>query len=151
MNIESKSSGHWTDDQLIAHLYGVDAAGGVDDRHLESCGPCKARLQGMLARRHQIIESANQVDAAFLAEQRRRIYARLSSPEHWWQAASLWRWASAGAATVALGSGLLVFSDGGFMKKPDVHVSDAQLAQEVSAIAGDTEAPPAEPLKALFE
>lgn len=151
MNIESKSSGHWTDDQLIAHFYGIEPAVGNDDRHLESCSDCKTRLQGMLARRAEIRESADEVDPVFLAEQRRRIYARLTQPIHWWQTTSLWRWASAGAATAALGTGLLLFSDGNHLSKPDANVSDAQLAQEVSAIAGDTEAPPAAPLKALFE
>lgn len=151
MNIESKSSGHWTDDQLIAHMYGAEPAVGIDYRHLERCGECKARLQGMLARRKEITENASDVDAAFLADQRRRIYTRLTQPIHWWQTASLWRWASAGAATAALGTGLLLFSDGNHLNKPDANVSDAQLAQEVSAISLDTEAPPAAPLKALFE
>ena len=151
MNIESKSSGHWTDDQLIAHLYGAEPAVGIDDRHLESCGHCKSRLAEMLAQRQNAADQANEVDLAFLADQRRRIYARLAQPVRWWQSTAVWRWTSAGAATVALGTGLLLISDGHRMPKLDPNVSDAQLAQEVSAIAGDTEAPPAAPLKALFE
>ena len=30
MSVESNVSGHWTDEQLIAHLYGI----GPEDRHL---------------------------------------------------------------------------------------------------------------------
>ncbi len=35
MNIESNLSGHWTDEQLIEHLYGIGPAG----KHIEElCG-----------------------------------------------------------------------------------------------------------------
>lgn len=158
MNIESKKSGHWTDEQLIAHLYGVGPTaagdGAEESHHLSGCELCRSRLEAMKARHAALVADSGDwqdVSPAFLAEQRRRIYDRLSSSQSWWQVHSLWRWASAGTAAAALGAGLVIFTGVHPGAHPECKVSDAELAQEVSAIAGNTEALPAAPLKVLFE
>ena len=61
MNIESKLSGHWTDDQLIAHLYGV----GPDDGHLHDCRDCQSRLS-VIEGRQKALRSSEEVASSCL-------------------------------------------------------------------------------------
>ena len=143
MDIESRLSGHWTDDQLIEHLYGV----GPEDGHLQICGECQARLSAAQSVRLRLeTDLASDSEPAgydFLMAQRRRIYARLNEPAKSWTG----RWAPALAMLVALAGGLVIY-DHGFRQE---RVSDAQLAREVSCMASDSEPPSTAPLHALFE
>lgn len=141
-------SPHWTDEQLIAHLYGV----GTDDRHLDFCADCRTRLSSMQARR-QAIEGATadtQADANRLAAQRRRIYAAIERRAPWWSGIQIRRWGSALAGVSIVASGLLLYENHRKPAAPDT-LSDAQLALEVSRIAQDPEPPATAPLQALFE
>ena len=143
MDIESRLSGHWTDDQLIEHLYGV----GPEDGHLQICGESQARLSAAQSVRLRLeTDLASDSEPAgydFLMAQRRRIYARLNDPAKSWTG----RWAPALAMLVALAGGLVIY-DHGFRQE---RVSDAQLAREVSCMASDSEPPSTAPLHALFE
>jgi anti-sigma factor RsiW len=145
--MESKLSGHWTNEQLIEHLYGVAA-----DQHLDACPDCQARLSSMQARRQAVETNSSEDDASFevLAAQRRRIYARLSEPRPFWSDARLRRWASAAAMIAVLGGGFLVYEDHK-QQVMDNKISDAQLAQEVSSMAQESEPQPTAPLQVLFE
>ncbi len=148
MNIESKLSGHWTDEQLIAHLYDL----GPDDGHIHGCAVCQERLSNMQASRRAIeaAESPGNVGFDFLAAQRRRIYARLTQPVHWWSQFEIRRWVSAAATILAIGGGLLLYEENHRQQMMD-KVSDAQLAQEVSSMAQDAEPQPTAPLQELFD
>ena len=143
MGIESRLSGHWTDEQLIEHLYGV----GPEDGHLQICGECQARLSAAQSVRLRLeTDLASDSEPAgydFLMAQRRRIYARLNEPAKSWTG----HWAPALAMLVALAGGLVIY-DHGFRQE---RVSDAQLAREVSCMASDSEPPSTAPLHALFE
>jgi len=146
----SNVSGHWTDEQLIEYLYGV----GPEDGHLGGCSDCRTRLASMQARRRSLEfspSSESEVSFDFLASQRRKIYARLTEPRHWWSGLQPRRLASAAAAVLVLGGGLLLYEEN--HKQPIVNdgVSDAQLAQEVSSMAENPEPPAAAPLQAFFE
>lgn len=147
MSIESKLSGHWTDDQLIKHLYGV----GPQDGHLAQCEQCTSRLAAFEANRQTIeLNSAfdGEVTFDFLASQRRSIYHRLTEPEHLWPV-RVKRWASASATVLALAAGLVVYQQNR-RHQTENRVSDAQLFQEVSQMAQDSEPRPTAPLQALF-
>ena len=146
--MESNVSGHWTDEQLIEHLYGV----GADARHLHACADCQARLSSMQARRQAVeMNSADENSSfEFLAAQRRQIYARLTKPRHFWSQAQLRRWASAAGTILVLGGGFLIYEDHR-QQVMDNKVSDAQLAQEVSSMAQESEPQPTAPLQVLFE
>jgi anti-sigma factor RsiW len=139
---------HWTEEQLIAHLYGV----GPDDRHLDSCHECQARLSRMQAHRHAIESESGppDVDLNLLAAQRREIYAAIAQPVPWWSQLQLRRWASAFASVAIFASALLLYENHRKPATPD-SISDKQLAQEVSRIAQDPEPPATAPLQALFE
>lgn len=157
MGIESKLSGHWTDEQLIDHLYG----GGLEDSHLSSCEACAARLDAMQARRIFVEESApaaSELSAEFIAAQRRAIYVKLDGQAGWWQGRSVWRWASAAAALTVV-CGLTVLEEtrpvapiqqSQHTASAAVQLSDAQLAEEVSLLADNPEPQPTAPLQALF-
>jgi hypothetical protein len=150
MNIESKLSGHWTDEQLIEHLYGV----GPEDGHIQQCMDCQARFSAMQANRHAIERAgSSQADVSFefLAAQRRQIYAKLTEPAHWWSHFELKRWVSAAATVLVAGGGLFLYEQNHKQQMVDNRVSDAQLAQEVSRMAQESEALPTAPLHALFE
>lgn len=146
--MESKVSGHWTDQQLIEQLYGVAA----EDGHLRGCAECQARLSSMQARRQVVERSASEEEASFefLAAQRRKIYARVTEPRRFWSQGQLRRWASAAATILVLGGGLLVYEDHK-QQSMDNKISDAQLAQEVSSMAQESEPQPTAPLQGLFE
>lgn len=140
-------SGHWTDERLIAYLYGVEP----EDGHFEKCAECHARLADMQANRRTVdASSEEEVSFDFLAGQRRKIYARLTEPGSAWQRRSIRRWAAAAATLLVIGGGLLIYEE---TQQGTVgnNVSDAQLAQQVSSMTQDSESQATAPLEALFE
>lgn len=150
MSFLSNVSGHWTDEQLIASLYGV----GPENNHLDECAQCRERLSALGANR-QSIEcevggSDDDVSFAFLAAQRRKIYARLSETAYSWRRLPVWRWASAAVTVLVLGSGFAIFEQHQ-RESAKNQISDAQLAQEMSRMSQDLEAQPTAPLQGLFE
>ncbi len=146
MDGESKLSRHWTDDQLITHLYGV----GPEDGHVAGCLECASRLSS-LQNRQEVLRSGEEPSHELLAAQRRRIYAKLTQPAPWWSAHHLRRWASAGAAALVLGGGVLYYEEYRQQQDRNHMISDDQLAQDVSDLSGNSEAQPTAPLQALFE
>ena len=153
MNIESKLSGHWTDEQLIASIY--DA--GPEDGHAAECVLCQARLVEMKAVRELTERAAgvNEVPADFLQAQRRKIYGKVTGPVAWWSA--LWpvlqvrHWVPGTAALLLLGGCLFVYEHNQPRVTPRTTLSDAQLAQDVSQMSGNDESLPTAPLQALFQ
>jgi hypothetical protein len=138
---------HWTEEELLAHLYGV----GPENGHLSSCSECGSRLNQMrLAwRTHEACyNSRDDVSFEFLAAQRRQIYSRMSQPG----TRLIRRLAPALAASVVLAGGLV------FMETQSRHesalqvkASDTQLVEDVGRMAMDSEPAPTAPLQALFE
>ena len=149
MKALSNVSGHWTDEQLIASLYGA----GPENSHLDECAECRVRLS-VLSANWQLLQreanSSDDVDLTFLAAQRRTIYARLSEPVHPWWRVSARCWASAGATLLVLGGGFAMFEQHQ-RQSVENKISDVQLAQEMSRMSQDLEAQPVAPLQGLFE
>ena len=144
--MQSNVSGHWTDDQLVAHLYGV----GPGDNHLLACSACQGRLSDMRSYRDGV-EQTPIVSTEFLAAQRRQIYAKIAQSERWWSGMRMRRIASATATLLVLGGGLMVYEEHHQQDVMHESVSDAQLAAQVSSMAQDSEPGPTAPLQALFE
>ncbi len=152
MNIPSTQSGHWTDDELLATIYGI----GPSANHLDGCPECRSRLASMQVSRQSIDGNApvsSGVDAAFLAAQRRAIYARIQQPVRWWHLVSVQRWTAGVATTCVLFGSLVVYQHSREEQKRRDAISDAQLAQEVTLMAQDQDAGSSSmaPLKGLFE
>jgi hypothetical protein len=145
MHVESKRSGHWTDDQLIAYLYGISP----DDHHLSNCRECQLRVSQFQERQQKL--GFEDVDLQLLASQRRRIYARLTASTHWYARWQVRRWASVAAIAVVLGGGALFYEEHEQQHVVSSRLSDAQLAQDVSLLAQNSEDSPTGPLEALFD
>lgn len=149
---------HWSDEQLIDHLYAVGPA----DRHLSGCEECERRLTAMRASRQEIeacYRAGDALNQEWLAAQRRGIYQQLDrqAARPWW-ASPARGWASAALAVVLVSGGLAVYRDPQLLQSrtavqhPDQpKVSDAVLAEQVSQIADNPEPSPVAPLQALFE
>lgn len=165
MNIQSRLSGHWTDEQVIEHIY----AGGPEEGHLLECVDCAGRLRSMREQRRLIEEAAakgrqtiaigDEPSIEFLAAQRRKIYAKLSQEhDRWWPTWGIARWASAAAVLLALGGGLVFMEENSAsaihsapqLQSETASISDSELAKEVSQMADSSEPGPTEPLQALF-
>jgi hypothetical protein len=150
MNIESNLSGHWTDEQLIEHLYGI----GPNNGHLDGCGECRSRLSAMQAARRAVegnSSAAEQVPFDLLAAQRRNIYARIDRLPRWELGLRVRRWVAAGAMIVLLSGGALMYERAQEQQASHNKITDAQLAQQVSQIATDSEPGATAPLQQLFD
>jgi cytochrome c-type biogenesis protein CcmH/NrfG len=143
MRIVSAQSTHWTDEQLIDHIYGL---GPVDD-HLTNCEACRTRLSAMQARRQQI-SVEEQVADNFLASQRRTIYARLSAPHRWWHELSVGRLAAAAVMFLTLAGSAAFYQT--HQRNIAEAKADAQLAQDVSQMSFESEPSATAPLQGLF-
>jgi predicted anti-sigma-YlaC factor YlaD len=150
MNIESNLSGHWTDEQLIEELYGI----GPRADHIQTCSYCRERLSRMLAARRSIEAEASpleQVSFDLLRAQRRSIYERLAKAPRWHISVQVRRWAAAGAMVALLSGGAMLYEQNQRQEAAQNKVTDAQLVQEVSRIANDSEPSPTAPLQELFD
>ncbi len=146
MSIPSTQSGHWTDDELLAFIYGIGPSG----NHLDECAGCQSRLARMKLSREEI-ESSEAVDQSFLAAQRRTIYERMDKPVRWWNAAPVRRWAAGLATVCVLGGSVILFEHNREIQLAQERMNDAKLAQEVAAMAQDTDVSSMAPLEGLFE
>lgn len=131
-------SGHWTDEDLIQHIYGI----GPEDAHIEKCFDCQERLSAMQASRIAV-ERPEEVSFELLAAQRRNVYARVSQPVRW----NVRGWVSVAATVLVIAGGLIVYEQ----DHHKVRVSDTQLALDASRMAADSVPDAAAPLKALFQ
>jgi hypothetical protein len=141
---------HWTDDELLAFIYGIGPSG----NHMDECPGCQSRLAAMKLSRQTVESSASfteAVDPSFLAAQRRTIYQRMDKPVRWWNAAPVRRWAAGVATVCILGGSLVVFEHNREMQLAQERMNDAKLAQEVAAMAQDTDVSSMAPLEGLFE
>jgi hypothetical protein len=150
MNDAPYISGHWTEEELIASLYD---AGPVND-HLRQCTECRDKLSALLKNR-QVLESAarnsEEVSPAFLSEQRRSIYRRLSEPVPFSAKLAMRQWLPAAATLLLFGAGFIYFEQPQQRELDENKISDVQLAQEMSRMSQDLEALPVAPLQGLFE
>jgi hypothetical protein len=138
---------HWTEHELLAHLYGI----GPDNGHIENCSECAGRLRFMEQAR-AMHESAGadfvEPEFEFLAAQRRKIYQRIAAPGH----SLLWRFGPALAASLVLVLGLAIVDS----ERQNRHVSapaptDTQLVEYVGSAAMNSEPAPVAPIEGLFQ
>jgi hypothetical protein len=142
------TTGHWTDDQLLQTIYGI----GPSDNHLDECADCNSRLVAMQANREGVERAASfDVGLDMLAAQRRAIYKRLDAPVQWWNSLAVRRWAAGFTTAGVLAGSLFIYEQNQQVKKVQQQISDAQLAQQVAAMASDSDLQTMAPLEGLFE
>lgn len=150
MNIRSIQSGHWTDDELLAYIYGIGPAG----NHLEKCVDCQGRLavfQQSRERTEAAVSVSDGVTSDFLAAQRRAIYQRMDQPVRWWSSAAVRRWAAGMTTACLLGGSFVIYDQNREMRLAQERANDAKLMQEVATMANDTSTSSMAPLQGLFE
>jgi hypothetical protein len=139
------SSEHWTDEQLVAHLYGV----GPEDGHLNDCAACRLRINDMQANR-QSFEALRGTDEdvtfELLARQRRAIYSGLRRKQ---SVFGMGRWASATAMVAVVAGAIIVIEER--QQAEHRQISDAQLVEEVSQMAQDPTPTAVAPIEGLFQ
>jgi predicted anti-sigma-YlaC factor YlaD len=135
------NGGHWTEQDFIDHLYGVDAR----DGHLDVCAACRARWTEIQARRESIIEEP-EVPHEILAKQRRNIYRRLGRESHPAAKGMM----PAFAVVLLLLVGFFFMRPGPTSTVPS-QVTDAELFSDIYAVEQSSEPGIAKPMRALFE
>ncbi|HLJ13421.1 MAG TPA: hypothetical protein VKV15_02915 [Bryobacteraceae bacterium] len=128
---------HWTDDELLDHLYGLKA----DESHLAECSSCSSRAKHLAAARERAAEGP-EITWDALAEQRRNIYRRLGEPLH---SSRRFVWATSLAVLFVLMIGLT------FLRTKPESRSDDQFYSEVSAIVQNPAPQAVQPIESLIE
>ena len=133
---------HWSDEDLLARLYGI----GPQDGHLDTCESCRGRWEKLQLRRERLLAMESQVPQDFLAAQRRSIYERLEQKPRWFHLELV-------PSLAALLLALVILSM--FRPAPQRHpvgtASDDIVFEEAFEIATSTEPSAVEPVRSLFE
>jgi hypothetical protein len=141
---------HYTDDELIGRLYGLDRG----DGHLDLCGECKARLAEMKQRQSLATSHEPRLTPGFLAEQRHAVWARIEKPA---APHLFWRTASAFAGMAVLVIAFLAYHPTPNAPAPQpsasvaASVSDEELYADISTVVNTPEPLAATPIRGLFE
>lgn len=130
------TSEHWTDEQLIEHLYGLRSA----DEHFAACPLCAARAEQVSRARREATHPP-EIPDALLAAQRRSIYNRLGSPLRVWHPM---RWAVSLAAMLAVALGLMLYRG-----NEAAHSRDDQFYAEISSLDQNPAPRAVQPIEAL--
>ena len=141
------SAPHWTDEELLDHLYGIAPEDEAKRQHLTECESCLRREDDWQALRAQVMNTP-EVSESFLAGQREKIYQRIER-----EVSARWLAPLAPAfATIAVV--LLAI----FLYRPtpqpiqqEVAVSDSQFFSEVYEDVYRTEPKGIDTIYGLFE
>jgi hypothetical protein len=138
------NGGHWTEEDLIDHAYGI----GPEDGHLDMCAECQSRWSAIRARRESIVRERVELDELELAAQRRGIYRRLGREPR----PVATRFMPALAAALMLVAGIFYVNE--MPKAPPpapVSASDSQLFSDIYALEQTSEPHVGTPMRALFQ
>ena len=139
---------HYTDEELVERLYGLDRT----DGHLDVCRECRSRYAAVEKRRSLAVSHEPHITAGFLAEQRHAVMARIEKPAvpH-----MFWRTAGAFAAMAVLVVGFLSFHPSEAPAPEPMTtasaITDAQLYAEISTVVETPEPLAATPIRGLFD
>ena len=130
------NSRHWTNDELLDHVYGLKSS----DEHLSSCDECATR-RDRLERIRGDVTRPPEIPEALLAAQRRSIYQRLGSPIRAWHPM---RWAVSIIAMFFAAIALTVYQP-----RSPLRSYDDQFYAELSSLAQDPAPRAVQPIEAL--
>lgn len=141
---------HWTDDDLLGRVYGLDPAPGLALEHFDDCAECAERWQRLAGARAGVVASASSAACSDerLRAQRAEIWRRVERPV----GRRILRAVPAAATCCVL---LLAVALNRPAPQPLNHevasaVSDEQLFAEIASVV-NTDSPRAvEPIRGLF-
>jgi hypothetical protein len=132
---------HWSDEELLAGLYGV----GPTDGHPNDCADCRQRWELMCRRQEDLRLTEPNLSGAFLASQRRAITARTEGRPR----SSRFQVVPWLAAVVLLLLAILINRPAPKLR-PAPEVSDAQFFEDVFSTVSRSEPRALEPVRSLF-
>jgi len=136
------SNRHWTEDDLLNHLYGV----GPDNGHMDFCAECRARLERLQQRRRSM-QAEPEFTVEEMAAQRRRIYGRLDDPLH----RPLAGWLPAIATATVLLVAVVLSRPAPEAETKLAAGGDSQFYMEIYQSMGRVEPRAAAPIHGLFD
>jgi len=135
------SERHWSDEELVAHLYGA----GPHGDHLERCAHCAARWEALKAARRDLLSEPVPESAEFFAAQLRSILERASKPSPGG------RWPALAVLGVSLASIFAAFFIFRPQPAPAPELSDAELFSSAYEMVWRQEPEAVQTMHALFE
>jgi hypothetical protein len=133
---------HWSDDDLIARLYGVKS----EDPHIGNCTTCAARWEAVLRRHEKLRRNEVEVPDVFLAAQRRAVEARLGAKRFPLRIALV-----PIMAALVIGIGIVAMRPIHDKQPPVEQISDTQLFEDVFSRLSAGEPSSVGPIHSLFE
>jgi|MudIll2142460700_1097286.scaffolds.fasta_scaffold367062_2 anti-sigma factor RsiW len=137
------SGKHYSDDELVARLFGLGPA----DAHLDSCELCSRRWNQIRDRDQFRRRAEIEVPAELLTAQRRAIYARVERNPRKWR---LNRLPLPVAAVLLLLLAFVLFRPTPQEQPADV-ISEDQALQDVFTVASRIDPAGLKPVQSLFE
>jgi hypothetical protein len=133
----------WTEDDLIDRMYGLSEVPAELQAAWESSAEYQREWDAVRSERRRSAEA--EVEGSFLAEQRRRIWARLERRDPVWP-----KWVSAGVATAALCAAVFLYNPRQAEVAVAPEVSDAQFFAEIANLEQSLEPRAVRPVRGLF-
>ena len=135
-------SRHWSDEELIDHLYGI----GRGDQHLEQCEECRARWLRVRERRDMILRQSPEIPEELMVAQRAALQHRVAGGGHGWSLPLTPALAALAVVVLAL-----VLSRPAPAPEPTLASTDGEFFTEIYAMVESPEPLAAEPINGLFE
>jgi len=139
---------HWTDEDLLVRLYGLDPPEGLETAHLDSCQECNSRWLSLESRRRQVL-TAPPVSEDRLRAQRQAVFARIEGPR---RSAPLWGLIPAAATALLLVAGVAL-NERPLAPEPRqaaISASDRELLREIASMVNEETPRAADPIRGLF-
>lgn len=139
---------HWTGQELLGHLYGLDPPAGLSETHLDDCPECREKLSDLRLRRGALMVGPEVADHR-LREQRRSVFARIEAHGSAWTA----RLAPAVATAWLVIAGVALQQPASQPEPKQTAViaqSDRELLSEIASLAAEETPRAVDPIRGLF-
>lgn len=146
--LSNQTDRHWSRDEMVSHLYGLDPAGDLNPSHLDSCESCHTAWQAIQDRRVESV-SGPAVSEDLLRRQRQAVFARIERPR---RPSPLWGLAPAAmTALLLIGVSFQSPKPVEYNQTAAITASDRELFNELSELMQEDTPRAAAPIRALFE
>lgn len=148
-NKANLQSNHWTADDLLDRLYGLDPRAGLSVEHLTACGECSRKLAALESHR-AVMAAGGTVSEERMRAQRQVIFDRIEAPSHGW----MMRFAPVAATAFLLVLGVTLQRPEPIPPAPitatAVVPSDEELFASVALLVEDDTPRAIDPIRGLF-